>query len=124
MRDLRELNRYRIGVELPAECFQSRPEDLDPSCAGAFLTRVQGVVLRIIASTGKGWDHVSVSTEHRTPTWDEMEHVKRLFFLETEVAMQLHVTPKEHVNNHPNCLHLWRPTSKLRRIPLPPKYMV
>jgi hypothetical protein len=38
-----------------------------------------------------------------------MDHVKRLFFRDEETAMQLHVPPADHVNNHPHCLHLWRP---------------
>lgn len=65
--------------------------------------------LRVIASDGAGWDHVSVSAPGRTPTWDEMERVKRLFFRDDETAMQLHVPPAEHVNLHAHCLHLWRP---------------
>jgi hypothetical protein len=65
--------------------------------------------LAIIASNGMGWDHVSVSRADRCPTWDEMELVKRLFFKDDECAMQLHVPPSDHINCHPNCLHLWRP---------------
>lgn len=78
--------------------------------------------LRIIASAGAGWDHVSVSLPLRCPTWQEMEHVKRLFFEDHETAMQLHVPPTDHVNAHPNCLHLWRPHGV--EIPRPPSYMV
>ena len=83
----------------------------------------QVVVLRVISSTGEGWDHVSVSLRDRCPTWDELEHVKRLFFRDDEVAMQLHVPPSQHVNVHPYCLHLWRPNDG-REIPLPPSIMV
>ena len=74
--------------------------------------------LRVIASRGGGWDHVSVSLANRTPTWAEMEYVKRLLFKDDEVAMQLHVPVKDHINNHPYTLHLWRPHGK--SIPLPP----
>jgi len=85
------------------------------------------VYLRIIAASGGGWDHVSISAENpdgslRTPRWGEMEFVKRLFFKEDEVAMQLHVTPKDHINLNPYVLHLWRPHKQ--RIPLPPKSYV
>ena len=76
----------------------------------------------VIASSGDGWDHVSVSLPHRCPKWDEMEYIKRMFFKENEVAMQLHVPPKDHVNIHAFCLHLWRPIDK--EIPLPPSIMV
>jgi hypothetical protein len=51
-----------------------------------------------------------------------MEYVKRLFFKNDELAMQLHVTPDQHINNHPFCLHMWRPHDK--EIPLPPAIMV
>lgn len=81
-----------------------------------------GTTLRVIATTGAGWDHVSVSTPRRCPNWQELEKVKRLFFQDSETAMQLHVPPAEHINNHPYCLHLWRP--RYVDIPRPPAYMV
>lgn len=76
--------------------------------------RPNGEDLRVIATAAsvegsEGWDHVSVSTASRCPVWDEMEHIKRLFFKDDETAMQLHVPPTRHVNCHPHCLHLWRP---------------
>ncbi len=79
-------------------------------------------VLRVIASRGDGWEHVSVSLRDRCPTWGEMEQIKRLFFADHETAMQLHVPPADHVNAHPYCLHLWRPIDGA--IPRPPAYMV
>jgi hypothetical protein len=51
-----------------------------------------------------------------------MEWVKRRFFKDSEVAMQLHVTPEDHININPNVLHLWRPHRLV--IPLPPKAYV
>jgi len=89
---------------------------------GAFKVRYGRQWLKVIASWGRGWDHVSVSLDHRSPTWAEMEHVKRLFFRPDEVAMQLHVAESDHINLHPNCLHLWR--SQNESIPLPPKELV
>src|SRR4051812_15791946 len=50
----------------------------DGTC-GAFLVKGGGVALLVIASVDAGWDHVSVSTRDRTPTWDEMERVRKLF---------------------------------------------
>lgn len=79
--------------------------------------------MRVIASSGEGWDHVSVSRANRCPNWPEMEHVKRLFFREDETAMQLHVPPSEHISFHPYCLHIWRPNDG-REIPLPPAEFV
>ena len=81
-----------------------------------------GHVLTVIASTGEGWDHVSVSLPNRCPNWPEMEHIKRLFFRDDETAMQLHVPPSDHIRVHPYCLHLWRPLSG--EIPRPPGWMV
>jgi hypothetical protein len=78
--------------------------------------------LHIIASWGGGWDHVSVSLEHRTPNWTEMSAVKDLFFYEEECVIQYHPPKSEYVNYHPFCLHLWRPQGKT--IPLPPSIFV
>lgn len=89
---------------------------------GAFELPHKGRTLRIIASFGDGWDHVSVSLEDRCPTWEEMEFVKRTFFRNTETAMQLHVPPTDHINIHPCVLHLWRPQRV--KIPKPPKEFV
>ena len=85
------------------------------------------VFLRVIASSGGGWDHASISAENpdgtiRTPRWGEMEWVKRKFFLETEVAMQLHPAMDNYININPNVLHIWRP--KYKKIPLPPRNYV
>lgn len=83
---------------------------------------IQGRRLNVIAASGHAWDHVSVSTPRKIPTWVEMDFIKRMFFEDNEVAMQLHVPPADHINVHPNCLHLWRP--HLVEIPLPPRQMV
>ncbi len=81
-----------------------------------------GRVLRVIASNDEGWDHISVSLPDRCPTWAEMDHVKRLFFKDDEVAIQLHLPPADHINIHPNVLHIWRPHDTV--IPVPPKEFV
>jgi hypothetical protein len=78
--------------------------------------------LRVIASTGEGWDHVSVSMQRRIPTWIEMDYIRSLFFEEDEVVMQLHPAREHHINVMEYCLHLWRPQTEA--IPLPPKWMV
>jgi hypothetical protein len=90
----------------------------DDTC-GAFVvpSPIDHQSMRVVASSGEGWDHVSVSRANRCPNWIEMSHVHRLFFRDDEVAMQLHVPVKDHVNFHPYCLHLWRPTDQA--IPLP-----
>lgn len=118
----------QLSTVMPdARRFGMQPEHwgpTNPDDAGVWVCRPKptGPVLRIIATTGAGWDHVSISTATRCPTWDEMEWVKRRFFKDDEIAMQLHVTPEDHINMHPYTLHLWRPTDAA--IPLPPAIMV
>jgi hypothetical protein len=80
-----------------------------------------GALLRIIATNGDGWDHVSVSHRQRCPTWDEMSWVAQKFFGD-ETAMQLHVPSSDHVNHHKYCLHWWRPHDEA--IPRPGYWMV
>ena len=78
---------------------------------GAFVITHRGAQLAIIASDGFGWDHVSVSLKDRCPTWDEMCHVKDLFFEPEESAVQFHPPRSVYRNHHVYCLHLWRPQS-------------
>lgn len=65
--------------------------------------------LRIIASDGGGWEHVSVSLQDRCPSWDEMNFTKDLFWDEDDCVVQFHPPRADYINNHPYCLHLWRP---------------
>ena len=112
--NLSELNRLRV------ELYGSMGDENN----GAFrfvCAKTHGK-LTVIASNGGGWDHVSVSLVDRCPTWIEMEVVKRMFFKPDEVAMQLHVPTKDHINIHPYTLHLWRPHNV--EIPLPSKRFV
>jgi hypothetical protein len=78
--------------------------------------------LRVIASNGLGWEHVSVSRKDRCPTWDEMCQVKAMFWDEDDCVIQYHPPRSEYVNNHQNCLHLWRPIGV--SLPMPPSIMV
>jgi hypothetical protein len=78
--------------------------------------------LMVVFSDGLGWDHVSVSTANRCPNWDEMCFVKQLFWSPDDVVMQLHPAASEYVNEHPYCLHLWRPQGVT--LPTPPAIMV
>lgn len=92
---------------------------LDDGIDGArYVVPMYGINFRIIASWGEGWDHISVSTQHRIPTWEEMCKIKALFFEPEEVVMQLHPAEANYINFHPHCLHLWRPQNEA--IPTPP----
>lgn len=120
MRNLRLLDSYRVTSP---EIIRHYGWAGDETC-GVFAvpSPIDGQALRIVASSECGWDHVSVSRSSRCPNWPEMERVKRLFFRDNETAMQLHVPVSEHINQHPHCLHLWRPYDQ--EIPRPPGAMV
>lgn len=95
----------------------------DGTC-GAFWTEspIDGQPMRVIASSGCGWEHLSVSRHSRCPNWPEMCHVKALFFDPEEAVVQFHPPRSIYVNCHPHCLHLWRPTD--REIHMPPPELV
>lgn len=114
MRDLKHLQQYLVSAG-HLEVY---------GALGAFKipSPIDRADLRIIASSHDGWDHVSVSRATRCPNWPEMSFVAQQFFADDEVAMQLHVPAGDHINNHPFCLHWWRPTDQ--EIPLPPGRMV
>lgn len=120
MKDLRLLDAYRNTSARVVELFGSTGD----SNSGVFEVPGPRIsrLLRVIATADAGWDHVSVSLSNRCPTWEEMEHIKRLFFRDDETAMQLHVPPTDHVNVKATCLHLWRP--HVGEIPRPPAWMV
>lgn len=120
MRDLSTLNQYRD------QSLEAMFAGTEGDSKGGFFIIPLGSHLKakVIAGSGAGWDHLSITIlgQKRCPTWEELEHIKRMFFKPTEVAMQLHMPPSDHINNHPYCLHLWRPRTK--KIPLPPSWMV
>ena len=120
MRNLSALEGYRLRCP---ELLERWGWFGDDTC-GAFAlpSPIDGQPLHVIASSGEGWDHVSVSRTHRCHNWPEMEFIKRRFFRDDECAMQLHVPPADHRNCHPYCLHLWRP--QFCDIPRPPAIMV
>lgn len=120
MRNLRLLDAYRDSGRRVIAHYGSAGDD---TC-GVFdvPSPLDAQSMRVVASSGEGWDHVSVSRRNRCPNWQEMEHIKRLFFRDSETAMQLHVPPSEHLSLHPYCLHLWRPLNC--DIPKPPAIMV
>lgn len=121
MNDLNALNRYRITD--PKYLIAYGGFNGDETC-GMFEipSPIDGGSMRVIASSECGWDHVSVSRRNRCPNWPEMSHIKSLFFGDDETVMQLHVPASDHVNDHPYCLHLWRPQK--HEIPRPPGWMV
>jgi len=69
--------------------------------------------LRVIADEREGWGHVSVSLPNRCPNWEEMRHIKNLFFGEDSIAVQFHPRKKDYVNLHEYCLHIWQPPEEV-----------
>jgi hypothetical protein len=124
-------NQFRLSVE-QARKFRI-PETLgsDESYGmnGFFFVPYKTIILRCLVSDGASvedetgqWEHVSVSIATRIPTWEEMCFVKDLFFDDHEVCVQYHPAKADYVNNHPNCLHIWRPKTSV--LPAPPSILV
>lgn len=128
-------NQYRVRA---GQCPQAPQYESDDSFGnnGAFwippaLPR-RPLRLLCIASDGDGWEHcgypppawehVSVSTAARCPTWEEMCLIKSLFWDPEDLVLQLHPPESDYVNQHPYCLHLWRPIGL--ELPRPPALAV
>lgn len=107
--------------------------------------KIDDYLFLVLASTGLGWDHVSITiwkntykktridrktikTEtipvnvERCPTWEEMCFIKELFFEPTECAVQYHPPMADYISNHKWCLHIFKPQEML--LPMPPSVMV
>ena len=92
---------------------------------GFFVVQVNSEQLGVVASDGHGWQHVSVSKVNqprKVPNYDHMCAIKELFWGPDEWVVQFHPPKSEHVNNHPGCLHLWRPTRD--KMPVPDSLLV
>lgn len=106
---------FNNTVEANRIQFVAMPKTKRGDRFGAFAIKRKGVELFVIIceadalQKGQEWDHVSVSTKSRTPTWEEMCFIKDLFFDEEECVIQFHPPKSNYVNTHPHCLHLWRP---------------
>jgi hypothetical protein len=72
------------------------------------------------------WEHVSIKVRvgpyTYTPTWDEMNWVKRQLWEPEDTVIQIHAPESKYVNCHPNVLHLWR--HKQMQIHLPPSRLL
>lgn len=99
------------------------------------LNKASQTYALIISSDGQQgspWEHVSVRIgvggrgkkrmTERTPNWDEMCAIKKLFWRDDECVVQFHPAESEYVNLHPHVLHLWKPTNQV--LPTPPLALV
>lgn len=112
MKDLTTLDAERVPLtELAPFSFYTD----DPKKSGVFKirTKCSHRWFSVIATTGGGWDHVSVNPWHhtRTPTWDEMCEIKDMFFDEEEECIEYHPKKSEYINLAEHCLHMWRPNT-------------
>lgn len=118
MSDWDYLNRYRVREGM----FASDPAD---GCNGCFLLMIFGERVKVIASNGRGWKHVSVSLVDKpavVPNYKTMQEIRRLFYEDDQWVVQFSPPKSEHINNHPGCLHWWMPLDQ--RMPTPPSIMV
>lgn len=72
--------------------------------------------LEVEYQDGELWIHASTSRADRTPSYEEMREVKRIFFGDERKAIMVFPPKNQHYNYHPYCLHLFGP---LARDPLP-----
>ena len=84
---------------------------------GCFQIPFRSFKFWVVASDGEGWEHVSVSLPNRCPNWEEMCFIKSLFWDKDECVVEFHPPESEYVNNHPNCLHLWKQSGKTWTLP-------
>lgn len=117
MSDWKFLNEHRVKNG------EYSTEDKDGFC-GAFMFRMNGLLVCVICSEGEGWQHVSVSLYKSSfvPSWEIMCKVKDLFWEPDDWVCQFHPAHKEYINNHPGVLHLWKPLKE--KLPTPPQWMV
>lgn len=121
MKDLHTLDKFRLAAD------ERRIYGMNGDGGnGCFKVHVNGRSFKVIASSGGGWEHISVSpwSEKRKacPSWEEMCAIKDLLFEPEECVVQFHPPESEYVNNHPYCLHLWRYTHG--NFPRPPMIFV
>lgn len=89
---------------------------------GDTIEPVSNKVLHWKFTRDMGWEHLSVSTKTKCPTWEQMCFMKEQFWNDDEVCYQLHPKKEDYISNHDYCLHIWKPIDC--DIPTPPRIMV
>lgn len=114
-----------LGMKVPSE-YRVRKGQMgsDDSYGnnGMFIIPYHSYEFTVVASDGEGWEHVSVSLKNRCPNWGEMSYIKSLFWSVTECVVEFHPPASEYVNNHENCLHMWKQVGK--EWTMPPSILV
>lgn len=97
-------------------------ETFNDGMGGHYYDSVSGKRLNFIFSYQLGWEHLSVSMPSKTPSWDQMCKMKDIFWNDDETCVQFHPKKEDYVNNHPHCLHIWKPVNE--KLPIPPSILV
>lgn len=127
MSDWKFLNAHRVKSSGSSEIHPCYFSDDSDGFNGMFRFVLDGQAVRCIASDGSGedgdfwkWQHVSVSIERddRPPKWGLMCKIKDLFWNDEDWVCQFHLAKSQYVNQHPGCLHLWRPLIEKLQTPL------
>lgn len=102
--------------------FESNDIDGEIIIGGSCAIKAPSGSLTVVYSNGMGWDHVSVSSKFKTPSWDDMCFAKDIFFNDEESVVQYHPPKSEYINIHDHVLHMWR--NQNQEIDRPPLLMV
>lgn len=65
------------------------------------------VIVTTAEFEGATWTHASRTAPDRVPTYEEMIELHRAVWGETGYSYQVQAPLAQHVNIHPNALHLW-----------------
>jgi hypothetical protein len=57
------------------------------------------------------YEHLSISHTERYPTWDELMHLRAVFFKDDAEVFQVMPPCDEYVNVDRHCFHLWHKRS-------------
>ena len=92
----------RNEPNLRVEAYRDNSDPLWTSPYGAnwgrfFIPTANGL-LRVLSSGfadkenpwGCGWEHVSVSYADKTPSWEDMDKIKKMFWRDDETVVQFH----------------------------------
>lgn len=97
-------------------------ETANDGMGGKYYDSSSNKFLNFIFSYQMGWEHLSVSMPNKMPSWDQMCKMKDIFWNKDEACVQYHPKEEDYVNNHPYCLHIWKPTEV--ELPTPPHILV
>ena len=89
---------------------------------GFYADPLTGKTWTFVFSWSGGWEHLSVSSHNKTPSWDVMCMLKEIFWNDDEVCVEYHPKREDYVNFHQHCLHIWKKIDY--EFPTPPSIFV